>query len=77
MERKMSWRCSKNDDFTELAAELSTKERMNKMYKVRISDVIFSSSANPTGIHKPGTIRGSVEPVDFALRLIDSNLWSL
>ena len=70
----MSWCCSKNDDFTELVAELSTKERMNKMYRVRISNVIFSSSANPTGIHKPGTTRTSVEPVVFALRLIDSNL---
>lgn len=74
MERKISWRCSKKDDFTELAVESSTKERSNRTYKVRISNGIFSCSANPTGIHKPGTARTSDEPVVFALRRIDSSL---
>jgi hypothetical protein len=74
MERKMSWCCSRKDDFTELAAESSTKVRMNRMYKVLISDGIFSRPANPTETHKPGTTRTSVEPVVFALRLIDSSL---
>jgi hypothetical protein len=77
MERKISWRCSKNDDFTELVVESSTKERTNRMYKVRISNEIFSRTANPTGIHKPGTARTSDEPVVFALRRLDSSLWSL
>ena len=74
IERKMSCRCSKKDDFTELAAESSTKERIKRMYRVRISKEAFSLLTSPTRTYKPGTARTSIEPVTFALRLIESNL---
>ena len=74
IERKMSCRCSKKDDFTELAAESSTKERIRRMYRDRISEEVFSLLISPIGTYKPGTARTSIEPVIFALRLIESNL---
>jgi hypothetical protein len=66
----MSCRCSKKDDFTELAAESSTKERMKRMYNVRISKGVFSLLANSTKTHEPGSTRTSTGPVTFVLRLI-------
>src|SRR5258708_26509181 len=57
IERKISCRCSKKDDFTELAAESSTKERIKRTYKVRISKEVFSpikSYPEPTNLVRQG-----------------------
>jgi len=63
----MSWRCSKNDDFTTLAAESSIKERMNRIYKVRISKGILSRSADLTGTHTDLVWRGHRRNWSFLL----------